>query len=507
VILRTSKLARRWRSRQERTPLRTQLLVVVVLLAAVTVFVTSVIAAAVLRGYLLDRTDDQLRQSALPFASQPRFRMTDPGPRPFRPPVDYYAVVYDQDGTELWSTGTPTSDLPGPDLPPMDAATVADLASEPFTVDATDGDGTWRVLVLEQDRTGAVAVGLPLGGLTATVNQLLVIDGIVALLALAGLAGLAWWTVRTRLRPLEEVEDTAEAIAAGDLSRRVPQRDPRTEVGRLSASLNSMLTQIEAAFDARRVSEREARDSEARMRRFIADASHELRTPLTSIRGFSELYRQGVGRDAAGLERMTRRIEDEATRMGLLIDDLLLLARLDQQPTLARRPVDLIQLAVDAVLDAGVLVRRHDVRMHVDARITPPIIGDDLRLRQVVDNLIHNATTHTPPGTMVDVTVGGTHDGWAVLEVRDNGPGMNADDAAHVFERFYRADPARTRSDRTGSGGSGLGLSIVAALVAAHGGRIELRTSPGQGATFRVLLPPADSAALGHLVIEASRDP
>lgn len=490
----TSGLVRRWRRRQDRTSLRTQLLIVVLVLAGITVLVTSVIAATVLRGYLLDRTDDQLRQSARPFADGPRFPIIDPSPRRFRPPTDYYVAVYDQDGTAVWNVDAPSSDQPGPELPDMDAATVADLAGEPFTVGAVDDDGSWRMLVLEREGSGSVVIGLPLDGLDATVNQLLLIDGIVAVLALAALAGLAWWTVRTRLRPLEEVETTAEAIAAGDLSRRVPQRHPRTEVGRLSTSLNAMLSQIETAFEARRISEHEARDSEARMRRFIADASHELRTPLTSIRGFAELYRQGIGHDEAGMERMTRRIEDEATRMGRLVDDLLLLARLDQQPALGREPVDLIQLAADAVLDARVVARHHDVQMHVSSTIPPTVIGDEPRLRQVVHNLVRNATGHTPPGTTVHVTVGGAPNGWAVLVVHDDGPGMTSDDAAHVFERFYRADPARTRSDGTGGGGSGLGLSIVAALVAAHGGHIELHTAPGQGATLRVLLPAGDYA-------------
>ncbi|TDE10981.1 sensor histidine kinase [Jiangella asiatica] len=485
-------LVRRWRARRDRTLLRTQLLLTVVVLAAVTVLVTSVVAATVLRGYLMDRTDDQLIQSARQFSVQPRIPpVDDTGPRPFRPPADYYAVVFDDAGTELW-TGNSMLDDSGPELPRMDAETVARLGGEPFTVDSADGDGSWRVIALPQESIGSVAVGLPLDGMEATTTQLLVIDGVVALLALAALAGLAWWTVRNRLRPLEEVEETAEAIAAGDLSRRVPPRDPRTEVGRLSVSLNAMLSQIEAAFEARRVSERDARASEQRMRRFIADASHELRTPLTSIRGFAELYRQGVARDEAGLRRLIRRVEDEAARMGLLVDDLLLLARLDQQPVIARAPVDLVQIVVEAVLDARVLARRHDLRMHVDARVVPPVVGDAVRLRQVVDNLVRNATVHTPPGTTVDVSVGGSEDGWAVVEVRDDGPGLSEDDAAHVFERFYRADPSRSRADGTRDSGSGLGLAIVAALVAAHGGRVELASALGRGATFRVLLPPQD---------------
>lgn len=486
-----TRLARAWRARRDRTPLRTQLLLVVVALAAVTVLATSVVAAAVLRGYLMDRTDDQLRQAARPFDGQFRPGPIVADPRPFRPLADYSITVFAPDGAPVSTTDDADSDRPGPQLPTMDTATATELSGVPFTVDAVEGDGTWRVLVLVTEDGGSVALGRPLNDVDATVDRLLLIDGVVAVLALAALAGLAWWTVRTRLRPLEEVEHTAEAIAAGDLSRRIPPRDPRTEVGRLSASLNTMLGQIESAFLARRISEREARESEQRMRRFIGDASHELRTPLTSIRGFAELYRQGVVHDEAGVRRLLRRVEDEAARMGLLVDDLLLLARLDQQPVIARAPVDLIEIVVESVLHARVVARDHDLRLRVDARPVPPLIGDALRLRQVVDNLVRNATVHTPPGTVVDVSVGGTAEGWAVLEVRDDGPGLAGEDAAHVFERFYRADPSRSRSDGARYSGSGLGLSIVSALVAAHGGRVELRSVPGEGATFRVLLPPA----------------
>jgi two-component system OmpR family sensor kinase len=298
------------------------------------------------------------------------------------------------------------------------------------------------------------------------------------------LAGLGYGAVRSSLRPLAEVEATAAGIAAGDLSRRVPERDPRTEVGRLGRALNGMLTQIESAFMARSSSEAAARASEERMRRFVADASHELRTPLTSIRGFAELYRQGAVRDPAEVARLLRRVEDEAARMGLLVDDLLLLARLDQQRPLERRPVDLLAVATDAVADARAVAPDRHVSLRVVGDRAPVVAGDEPRLRQVVGNLVTNALTHTPPGTPVAVIVG-TEGSSAVLDVTDEGPGLAHDDAQRVFERFYRADAARSRS----SGGTGLGLSIVAALVAAHGGTVRLDTAPGAGAAFRVRLP------------------
>src|SRR3954451_10865500 len=226
------------------------------------------------------------------------------------------------------------------------------------------------------------------------------------------------------------------------------------------------------------------------MRQFVADASHELRTPLTSIRGFAELFRQGAVADEAELARVMRRIEDEGARMGVLVDDLLLLARLDQHRPLERQPVDLGRLAADAVEDVRMVAPGRPIELHVADARPPVVVGDDLRLRQVLGNLLGNALTHTPDGTPIRVRVDtragdGGDDGWAVLEVTDEGPGLPDEHAARVFERFYRVDAARTRAE----GGSGLGLSIVAGLAAAHGGRVELDTAAGEGATFRVLLP------------------
>jgi two-component system OmpR family sensor kinase len=284
------------------------------------------------------------------------------------------------------------------------------------------------------------------------------------------------------------VEATARAIAAGDLSRRVPDHPRRTEIGQVSAAVNVMLSQIETSVREREGSAAAARTSEERMRRFVTDASHELRTPLTSIRGFAELYRQGAAAPE-NVPSLIRRIEDEATRMGLLVEDLLLLARLDQQRPLERVPVDLVTVATDAVHAARAADPERLIEVGVLGDDDPPgVIGDEGRLRQIADNLVGNACTHTPPGTPVRVGVGAeTSNGrsWAVLEVADSGPGLSAEESARVFERFYRTDTSRARR----TGGTGLGLSIVAALVAAHGGDVSVRSSPGQGATFRVRLP------------------
>jgi two-component system, OmpR family, sensor kinase len=308
-----------------------------------------------------------------------------------------------------------------------------------------------------------------------------------AVLLVLGVAGFA--VVHRSLRPLVEVEQTAAAIAGGQLDRRVPQRDPRTEVGRLSLALNGMLAQIQRAVASSESSAAQARSSEERMRRFITDASHELRTPLTTIRGFAELYRQGAAKD---VEMLMSRIESESSRMGLLVEDLLLLARLDAQRPLERGRVDLLALATDAVHDAQSIAPKRKITMEVfDGPGTPEVLGDEARLRQVLGNLVANALQHTPESAGVTVRVGTNGDN-AVLEVCDEGPGMTSDDAHRVFERFYRADSSRARA----SGGTGLGLSIVDSLVYAHGGTVSVTTAPGHGCRFKVNLPRiADVAA------------
>jgi two-component system OmpR family sensor kinase len=381
-------------------------------------------------------------------------------------------------------------------------------------VNSVNGDAQWRVIAapytLSDGTTGTLLIAESLGPVASTVEHVELLSLIIGAIAVVVLAGIGYVVVRASLRPLRAVERTAAEIAAGDLSHRVPDADPHTEVGQLSRALNTMLGKIETAFAARAASEQAARESEERMRhselaareseqrmrRFVADASHELRTPLTSIRGFAELYRQGAARDEQELSRLMRRIEDEAKRMGVLVEDLLLLARLDQERPIAQAPVDLLAVATDAVHDARAVDPARPITLTV-GRVDPPpvVIGDEARLRQVLGNLMMNAMKHTPAGTPVTVRLGTEVDARAarvVIEVADEGPGMPAEVAEHVFERFYRADKAR-RSD----GGTGLGLAIVAALVTGHAGRISVRTAPGEGATFRVELPAIDPAQVG----------
>jgi len=408
-------------------------------------------------------------------------------------PSDYLVQFSNAVGTQISRSSEPLNQGDcGPAIPTLSLAAVNALHGKPFTVPSSKGSERWRVVVsVMPNSTGSIAVATPLNGVDSTLNQLILFDVIIGAGVVIVLAGLSYIAVRHSLRPLVDVEHTAAAIAAGDLTRRVPQSDPRTEVGRLAGALNGMLSQIESAFRAREASEHEARTSEHRMRRFITDASHELRTPLTSIRGFAELYRMGAVPEESDVDRVMTRIEGESTRMGLLVDDLLLLARLDQQRPLEREIVDLATIASDAVHDAQAVAPSRDVQLQLSTHEPVLVIGDDARLRQVVGNLVTNALTHTPESSAI--TVGLSIDGsaaerFAVLEVADSGPGLSPKDAERIFERFYRVEESRTRAN----GGSGLGLSIVAALTAAHGGTAEVESELGVGSRFRIRLPLAE---------------
>jgi two-component system, OmpR family, sensor kinase len=478
----------------DRMPLRVRLVVATTLLVAVGLAISGFVASTTLRGYLVDRVDDQLIQDARHFAG-PEFRggLFDgdggPGPNDNDVQSNIYAAFYTSAGQLYPGTIRPFGTA-AQALPNLAALTgeVAARYGHPFTVAARNGVGSWRVLATPSPGGGSVVVAQSLSDVDHTVDRLQLLELLVGLGVVVILAGAGYFVVRRSLKPLTEVELTAEAIAAGDLTRRVPPAHPATEVGRLSAALNGMLAQIERAFAVQRESEQSARRSEEQMRQFVADASHELRTPLTSIRGFAELFRQGAVSDQEELERVMRRIEDEGARMGVLVDDLLLLARLDQHRPLQREPVDLGRLANDAVEDVRMVAPGRPIDLAVDESHPPVVVGDELRLRQVLGNLLGNALQHTSDDAAIHVRVDTRTDdtgSWAVLEVADEGPGLPAEHAERVFERFYRVDAARTRSQ----GGSGLGLSIVGGLAEAHGGRVELSTAPGEGAVFRVILP------------------
>src|SRR5215831_2430819 len=561
--------ARPWeplRRISDRTPLRTKLITAVLALVIMALLAIGIASVTMLRGYVTTQHDGRLQAvlvridegAILPYAG---YAVQIPG-------SEIVAALQPTGQQLVWANngypkyGGPGSQEPLPQLP-TSANWAKSAHGRLITAPAQSGPNSWRVI--GQPTTDPVSgkpvtlvVAIPLGNVDAMTRQLAVFDLIVGGVIVVVLAAVGVAVVRANLRPLDDIEMTAGQIAKGHLNHRIPERDPRTEIGSLGHSLNAMLSQIETAFHAQEESEQAAHESEERMRRFVADASHELRTPLTTIRGFAEYYRQrgGVtgGREvredqdpvfrtngaapvsaddysAEGLtphelDRIMQRLEAEAARMGLLVEDLLQLARLDQQRPLVMAPVDLLMLAADAVQDARMVAPDRPIDLQVAPGAAFLVEGDEPRLRQVIGNLVNNALTYTPPATPVRVKIasgtlippakGGGTPGPAVpavvLDVEDDGPGMTAEQARRVFERFYRADQARNRA----SGGTGLGLAIVAGLVAAHGGQVSVKSAPGQGADFRVKLPlspdalpmddlppedpsPADQAA-GHIV-------
>ena len=324
---------------------------------------------------------------------------------------------------------------------------------------------------------------------SSTLHTLFLIELAVTAGALVFALGAGWWLVRLGLRPLEDVEATADSIAAGNLDQRVPGAEQSTEVGRLARALNVMLERIQAAFTARLASEARLKESDRHLRQFVADASHELRTPIAAVSAYAELFERGAGENADDLPRVMSGIRAETARMDRLVNDLLTLARLDEGLPMKKVPVELVSLASDAVRTATAVGPEWPVRFWAAHPVE--VIGDQDRLRQVVDNLLANVRAHTPPGTTATVRVDQVGDD-AELEVHDTGPGMPAEDAQRVFERFYRADPARART----SGGSGLGLSIVWAIVTLHGGTVTASSAPGHGMAVTVRLPLSPSE--GH---------
>ncbi len=461
-------------------PLRVTLVLALVALAAAGLLASGVAVTSALRAALIDRVDQQLEQQAQTWARPGNRPPPLPGePGLERPSVPYYARVEDDFGRLYLQSDIGNG---APELP-------RDMRPGTFTTGTADGgSGQWRVRYTENSR-GTSVVAQRLDETEEIVERLVVLELVIGALVLAVLAVAAYFVIRRSLRRLVEVEETAADIAAGDLHRRVPMRGTNTEVDRLAQSLNSMLAQIQRGFAATEASEEAARRSEEKMRRFVADASHELRTPLTTIKGFAELYRQGATGDT---DMLLDRIERESKRMGLLVEDLLMLARLDAERPVEHAPVDLLTLTSDAVHSARAVAtaqgRRdpeHTIRFEVrPGSGTAEVPGDAARLRQVLANLLNNALVHTPPDATVTVRLTPDRD-EVRLEVADTGPGMAPDQAARVFERFYRADDSRSR----GSGGTGLGLSIVQALVTAHGGTVEVHSEPGVGATFTVRLP------------------
>ncbi len=482
--------------------LRGRLLIAVVVLLTSGLLIADAATYLALKSFLVNGVDQQLQTAK---ENAERDRPGGPGPGggrggnnrerfPGGITPGLLVGTENQQGDVVWTGSLPGDTdstrpaLPDP-LPGTDTGgTAATRGNEgyatPITVAATDGtDMRFRVLVSTNDLTGGLLItALPLEDAERTLRQLVLIEVIVTLAVVAASAGIGLWLVRVGLRPLDDISDTAAHIADGDLSRRVERADDRTEVGRLGTSLNTMLGQIETAFAERQASEQALRSSEERLRRFVADASHELRTPLSAVQAYAELFERGADQHPEDLPRLMRNIHKESARMAVLVDDLLLLTRLDQGRPLDQHPVDLAAIASDAVEAAHAVEPERPVTLVTEDSVE--VIGDRVRLRQIADNLVTNVRIHTPPATPVEVHVRAV-DGMGVFEVVDHGPGLDDADAAKAFERFYRSDPSRARSD----GGTGLGLSIVAAIAHAHHGTASILRTPGGGATVRIEIP------------------
>jgi two-component system OmpR family sensor kinase len=487
--------------------LRTRLVLLLVGLAVVGLAAADFASYRALHNYLYDRVDQQLESAVTPVTvrllreagdepnqffgpgpgegvaieggGQSGGETAEPagGPPEGNLPGTAFGELRDAEGSVVARTGSTFfgEEVPTPEIPAGLVAT-SSMAIKPVTVgERGGGSEEFRAAAVEVGEGVVSIVAVPLGDTNATLHQLTLIELVVSGAILIALGLAAWWLVGVGLRPLRRMGEVAGQIAAGDLSRRVEPDNDRTEVGRLGRSLNMMLVQIEKAFAERAAGER-------RLRRFLADASHELRTPLASIRGYSELYRIGAAREPAEVERAMDRIEAESARMGGLVDDLLTLARVDEVREPAREPLDLRELLEDARDDARAAAPERQISLNPTGPVAIEADGD--ALRRVFANLLRNAVVHTPEGTPVELTLEKT-DAWATVKVQDHGPGLPPGDPNAVFERFWRDSHARGRDD----GGAGLGLAIAAALVSAHGGRVEAENPAGGGALFTVLLP------------------
>ena len=468
--------------------LRTQLVLVTSVLIALAIAVTSLVAISALRAQMVHQLDEEMKASSSSLVSSVGTSQT----RQDGAVGSYRGYVLDQHGNVLYSiAGADQQAENEPVLTGWDSEKVKKYHETGTTVNSRTGSNDWRIMPisLESSTNGqasSMVIALPL----KQTNQVVALVGVLTfafgLATLAAAIAMTWVIVTRTFEPLARVEQTAAKIAAGDLSQRIEDYNPSNEIGNLAISLNTMLAQIESSFNAQA-------KSEAKMRRFVGDASHELRTPLVSIRGYSELYRQGALPNDEAVATAMGRIESESKRMGQLVEDLLTLARIDERRESKLAPFDLFHLAVDASNDAYATSPDREVSLvgltDDVAPTSAPVIGDESRMRQVVANLLTNAMRYTPAGTPLEIAVGVREDvpGYplSVIEVRDHGPGIHGEDRERVFERFYRTDTSRSRE----TGGTGLGLSIVAAILEQHDGSVHIEETPGGGATFVISLP------------------
>ena len=468
--------------------LRTQLVLVTSVLIALAIAVTSLVAISALRAQMVHQLDEEMKASSSSLVSSVGTSQT----RQDGAVGSYRVYVLDQHGNVLYSiAGADQQAENEPVLTGWDSEKVKKYHETGTTVNSRTGSNDWRIMPisLESSTNGqasSMVIALPL----KQTNQVVALVGVLTfafgLATLAAAIAMTWVIVTRTFEPLARVEQTAAKIAAGDLSQRIEDYNPSNEIGNLAISLNTMLAQIESSFNAQA-------KSEAKMRRFVGDASHELRTPLVSIRGYSELYRQGALPNDEAVATAMGRIESESKRMGQLVEDLLTLARIDERRESKLAPFDLFHLAVDASNDAYATSPDREVSLvgltDDVAPTSAPVIGDESRMRQVVANLLTNAMRYTPAGTPLEIAVGVREDvsGYplSVIEVRDHGPGIHGEDRERVFERFYRTDTSRSRE----TGGTGLGLSIVAAILEQHDGSVHIEETSGGGATFVISLP------------------
>lgn len=483
--------------------LRSRLVLGVVLLTTMGFVISGIVAQQALRSYLVSQVDDELL--ALSGGTLPRIAESgiideesreeffeERGRRPgqeaerrsaplSRIPTSTSVSLLDPAGRVISEIGGDLNIAPiGGYLEGLDLEEVLEHQGEAFTVEGKQEDFR-AVAVALPDLSGSVVAARSLGDLNNTIKQLGFLFLLIGVSLITLIAIFSRYVIKFGMKPLADVEVTADQIASGDFAARMPEADPHTEVGRLVSALNSMLGRIESSFAART-------ESENKLRRFVADASHELRTPLTAIRGFSELYRQGAVTGEEATKELIGRIEGESMRMGSLVEDLLLLARLDQAREMESKPVDLVEVLNSAVASARAAGPQHPITFNheLDELFT---LGDEARIHQVVANLLANARAHTPAGTEIDLLLSNDEDGIRIA-VSDNGPGLSEDDQKRIFERFYRADSSRVRNVKSMEGeGSGLGLSIVDAVMKAHGGSVSVTSELGKGATFTLFFP------------------
>jgi two-component system OmpR family sensor kinase len=472
--------------------LRARLLVGLAVLVAVGLGAAAIVTYEEERSFLLTRVDQQVADSRLPVSvalglvhpGQPATKRVGSTTTSGKAPTTFqtsgtYGVLLNADGKviEIHSFTYGEAAPSPPALPSkLPISQFKSTRLRLITVDSKSGSGLrYRAAALSIRGGRVLVIAVPLREVDQTLQRLIVVELLVGGGVILALIALGWVVIRLGLRPLERMGRVASEIAHGDLTRRVSPDNQRTEVGQLGASLNEMLTQIEQAFAARG-------ESEERLRRFLSDASHELRTPLASIRGYAELFRLGAANEPEELERVMARIEVEAARMGVLVENLLLLARLDELPEMRLVPVDLRELAQHAVQDTRAVAPQRELRLTTNGAVR--VLADPEQLRQVLANLTRNAVIHTPAETAIEISVRREGD-RAVLEVRDHGPGLPADAGDRVFDRFWRTEGGRSR----GPGGSGLGLAIVKAIVQAHHGEVHADNAPDGGAVFRVTLP------------------